>query len=251
MAVRPCERYRSTVTKTLDWARIARVGSTLAIVAGLGFATVAWVVISAPDMTTALDESWGKAFFDLGVEHPWLVTVSEFCHFVGGVFFATLTVFVVSLGLLVWGRFGSPVPLPTVAATFLALSAAGGAAINTVIKTLVDRQRPPTNGTYQLEESLSFPSGHSQAGITVWVAIGLVSLALLPRVVRWWVGVTFMIFGVSIGLSRLVLGVHWPTDVFAGWCLGLMWLGVSLVLTRLLFRRPNQQREESTPAPVY
>ena len=112
-------RYRSSVTESLNWTRIAQLGASLAVAAGFGFVAVTWIVTSAPNMITPLDESWGKAFFNLGSENSWLVGVSEFCHFVGGVLFSTLTVFVVSVSLLLWGRFGSPVPLPTVAAVFL------------------------------------------------------------------------------------------------------------------------------------
>ena len=100
MALAAQRRYRSNVAESLNWTRIAQLGALLAVAAGFGFAVVAWTVTSAPNMITELDESWGKAFFDLGAEHPWLVSVSEFCHFVGGVFFSTLTVFVVSVSLL-------------------------------------------------------------------------------------------------------------------------------------------------------
>jgi undecaprenyl-diphosphatase len=230
------------VSAELDWPRIGRFGLLLAVVAGIGFAIVTVVVVTAPGMVTQVDVSLNQTANAWATANEWLVDVCLFLEVIGGVKFSTGLVVVIVLGLLAWGRFGRPLPVPTLAAVFLAMSAAGGALLNTVLKNLIERERPPTNGTWLLQESLSYPSGHAQSGISVWVVLGLISLVLIPRGVRWLVGVSLIVVGVAIGASRVIIGVHWPTDVLGGWLLGLTWLGICLLVMRAIIR--SQQPAE-------
>ena len=74
----------------------------------------------------------------------------------------------------------------------------------------------------------SFPSGHAASSLLVWVSLAL----LIPRESGWrWPALAAAgLASLAAGLSRPMLGVHWPSDVVAGWCFGLFWV---LLLHRL------------------
>lgn len=101
--------------------------------------------------------------------------------------------------------------------------------LNEGLKQLVDRTRPDyAEGGSQLA-SLSFPSGHA-AGIACLVTTALVLAWPRLRARRWWVLLGVLVV-VLVGLSRVWLGVHFPTDVLAGWAVGVGWtLLVALLL---------------------
>ncbi|HVS64244.1 MAG TPA: phosphatase PAP2 family protein [Thermoanaerobaculia bacterium] len=110
-------------------------------------------------------------------------------------------------------------------AAWLALvSAFGGMALVFGLKGAFDRPRPDlvSHGTEVL--SASFPSAHSMMSAVVYLTLG----ALLARLRRSWV-LRFYLIGVAlvltlaVGFSRVYLGVHWPTDVLAGWSVGAAW----------------------------
>jgi membrane-associated phospholipid phosphatase len=84
----------------------------------------------------------------------------------------------------------------------------------------------------QEEESLSFPSGHSQTSLVAWVY-------LLTTVRRWWFTAFALTMIGLIGLSRMYLGQHWPTDVLGGWIFGGLLLGGAFYLFDLWKRRPR------------
>ena len=208
-----------------------------ALVLGIVFAGLSWFVVSGPDGGTSLDESIGSAIHSVAVSHAWLVDLSLVLDWVGGGGVCTAVVAVVALALIVTGGASRPRGLRTCTAAFLVLSAAGGSIINTAVKSAVQRPRPPWNGLWASEASSSYPSGHAQAGITVWVALAVVALVVLPGPGRWVVAVPLLVLGPVIGLSRTVLGVHWPTDVLGGWTLGGAWMSASAVVVILVAGR--------------
>ncbi|EFV11956.2 phosphatase PAP2 family protein [Segniliparus rugosus] len=117
------------------------------------------------------------------------------------------------------------------------------------VKTLAKRHRPPDNGWLVNGPGYSFPSGH--ATLSAALATALIVLAV-RRVARAWVwpvigaGVLFSLF---IGISRLYLGVHWLTDVLAGWTLGtLIALGTGWVMRGLFPKQEKQKQEEQAPS---
>lgn len=104
----------------------------------------------------------------------------------------------------------------------------GSITINSTLKNFFKVKRPI--GSKNLESlrtstatGYSFPSGHTQTSTTVWVSI-------IEYFRKWWVTLLGIIMVLGAGISRLYLGVHWPTDVLAGWILGIV---VSLIFIKL------------------
>jgi undecaprenyl-diphosphatase len=113
-------------------------------------------------------------------------------------------------------------------AWWLGVCAVGGWGLTQLLKQLVRAERPPD----ALVEAAgwSFPSGHTTAGIYGWAALGVVALVALPRPWNRWVGALAVTVGVLMGPSRLVLGVHWFSDVVGGLLVAGAWvLAVSAV----------------------
>lgn len=126
-------------------------------------------------------------------------------------------------------------------ATFILLAAGGGALLTTIVKDIVRRPRPRLFHRPVGVSGFSFPSGHSDA-VVVFVLIGVyfASRATQNHTARIAVAVTGAAFAVLVGLSRIVLGVHYPTDVIGGYTLGASWTaGTTVLLTRLPNRDPQ------------
>ncbi|AKC85478.1 phosphatase PAP2 family protein [Pseudoxanthomonas suwonensis] len=121
-------------------------------------------------------------------------------------------------------------------AVFAMVAFAGSALLNVAAKQSFRRERPSLWESIAPETTFSFPSGHAMGSMTL--AAVVVLLAWRTRW-RWPVLVLAVAFTGLVGLSRLYLGVHYPSDVLAGWAAGLAWTaGVYLVLFR--YRRPWQ-----------
>ncbi|MET0269835.1 MAG: phosphatase PAP2 family protein, partial [Sphingomonas sp.] len=102
----------------------------------------------------------------------------------------------------------------------LVLTVAGGAALNSGVKLLVARPRPDLLPHLDAVTSASFPSGHAANGAILYLALAL----LAPPRWRRFAIVGAVMLVCAIGVSRVALAVHWPSDVIAGWCLGLGWV---------------------------
>jgi undecaprenyl-diphosphatase len=109
-------------------------------------------------------------------------------------------------------------------ALLLLISLAGGTALNDLVKYIFDRPRPDLvlHGTQVFTSS--FPSGHAAVSAVVYLTLG----ALLARdapsfAVKIYVMAVAIFLVFLIGVSRVFLGVHYPTDVLAGWCIGSAW----------------------------
>ncbi len=121
----------------------------------------------------------------------------------------------------------------------------GGTALSNVLKVFFDRQRPDVVGHLVDVHSLSFPSGHAMLSAVTYLTLG----ALLARTEQRFVMRVYFI-GVAvaltllIGASRIYLGVHYPTDVLAGWCAGAAWAFICLMLARWLQHRGNVEASD-------
>ena len=95
-----------------------------------------------------------------------------------------------------------------------------GKSITELQKYEFNRMRPAEDPHLVVVHSLSFPSGHSANAMMTYVALAL--FLAPPERQQIWLGVAVLI-AVLVGLSRVVLGVHWPSDVIGGWSYGLVW----------------------------
>src|SRR2546421_8661100 len=134
---------------------------------------------------------------------------------IGGVF--VLALIAIAAGLLLWRR---GVPLVAAAAPAFALGVA--ATLADIGKQVVDRARPGVGLGLIARGDPSFPSGHATDSTAVFLTLGLVVAVFLLRrpLARLATVAAGGLLAVAIGVSRLVLGVHWPTDVLAGGGLG-------------------------------
>jgi undecaprenyl-diphosphatase len=128
-------------------------------------------------------------------------------------------------------------------ATLVVLALAGAEIINAVLKNAFERPRPSIHDPLETAAGLSFPSGHAMASMALFAALAFVLMrGRSARTRMAAVGVAATLVG-AIGLSRIYLGVHFPTDVAAGWSAGLAWAAVSVLLLSLV-------RAVRTPAPL-
>lgn len=109
-------------------------------------------------------------------------------------------------------------------ALFLTVSVAGGSALSSLMKLVFDRPRPDLVVHLDQIYTSSFPSAHAMVSMVVWLTLALVMTRFI-RKDRLRILLLGLAIGLSllIGFSRVFLGVHWPTDVLAGWLLGVGW----------------------------
>jgi len=106
----------------------------------------------------------------------------------------------------------------------LVVASLGGGLIDTVIKDVVGRGRPTIVPHLMEVHSLSFPSGHSMMSMVVYVILAVLVTPQLPdRRTRVYVVAVALFLTLMIGISRVYLGVHYPSDVLGGWFMGLAW----------------------------
>jgi undecaprenyl-diphosphatase len=145
---------------------------------------------------------------------------------------ATLTlVAVATIGFLLLAR------KPRVAG-FVTLSVLGALLLSTTLKQLIARPRPELVPHLSHVFTASFPSGHSMLSTAVYLTLGALlariqtSLAIKAYILGW-----ALLLPALVGLSRVYVGVHWPTDVMAGWAAGAAWAAFCWLLARWLQRR--------------
>lgn len=124
-------------------------------------------------------------------------------------------------------------------ALFAAVALGGSGLLNVVAKHSFDRVRPDLWVSITPESTYSFPSGHAMGSATL--AAVVILLAWRTRW-RWPVLVTALGFAVVVGLSRIYLGVHFPSDVLAGWTAGSIWAVASFFMVFRHHRHPWEPR---------
>ncbi|WP_232494008.1 phosphatase PAP2 family protein [Novosphingobium kaempferiae] len=126
-------------------------------------------------------------------------------------------------------------------AALFTLTVISGWLVSGALKALVGRERPEIVPHLTEAGGHSFPSGHSFGAAVVYIAMALAFAALSPRIsVRWTLIGAAMALSLAIAWSRVWLGVHWPSDVIAGWLGGAGWA----FLASALLHRPAKAIEE-------
>jgi undecaprenyl-diphosphatase len=108
-------------------------------------------------------------------------------------------------------------------ALLMLVAMAGGQVLGSLIKLAVHRPRPEIVPHLAAETSLSFPSGHAMMSAIAYLTLAMLTTQALPRTARICVLALAVLTTALVGVSRLYLGVHWPSDVLAGWCIGAAW----------------------------
>jgi undecaprenyl-diphosphatase len=165
----------------------------------------------------------------------WLVQVAIDVTALGGTGVLAIILLIVVGYLALEGRYD--------AIALIVVATAGGGLLSELLKWWFARKRPEIVPHLVNVGSASFPSGHSLLAVVTYLTLG----ALLARFVRrrrsrTYCIVVSLLLALLIGLSRVYLGVHYPTDVLAGWSAGLAW-----ALPCWLFARYLQYRGRVKP----
>jgi undecaprenyl-diphosphatase len=216
---------------------LSEIGAVIAIgIAALGALAFKMIADEALEGDThAFDTSILMALREPGdAENPigpdWLADVMADVTALGGNAVLTLLVVGVVVYLLSVGKRGT--------ALLVGGAVGSGAILSTFLKLGFDRPRPDLVAHLAHAYSSSFPSGHAMLSAVTYLTLGV----LLARAhERRRTKIIVMTYGVTltvlIGLSRIYLGVHWPTDVMAGWALGAAWAAAWWLIAWQLQRR--------------
>jgi len=129
---------------------------------------------------------------------------------------------------------------------YLLVAVGGGIVLSGVAKDIFERPRPDLVAHGSLVETTSFPSGHSMMAAVAYLTLGALIARTLPqRRLKTYVLSVAIVLTVLVGISRVYLGVHWPTDVLAGWLAGAAWAIICFAAARALARRGHVEPEIS------
>jgi undecaprenyl-diphosphatase len=220
-------RRKPTTTASLPrrlWAfGKAELGALAALfIAGLGISLFLWIADEMREEGPhGIDErvlmflrSGANPHDALGP--AWLQRAATELTTLGGTTNLTLIVIIAVAFLLLHRRVAS--------ALFVVVAVLGGTGISEAIKALFGRDRPPLIYRAVDSANASFPSGHAMLSTITYLTLGaLLAQVMAKRRQKVFVFATAMVLALIIGASRVYLGVHWMTDVLAGWSLGAAW----------------------------
>ncbi len=135
-------------------------------------------------------------------------------------------------------------------AALLVLGLIGGVGLSEGLKAVFGRERPPT--TYQAVETInaSFPSGHALLSAVFYLSLGvMLSRAFPQRRLKAYVLGVAMTITVLVGVTRIYLGAHWATDVFAGWSVGAAWAMALWLVSYAIERRQRAHQADLQDLP--
>jgi undecaprenyl-diphosphatase len=231
------------VSRVIDWLG----GHNLIVLLGLLVVTLGtWAFVELADEvaegeTQALDERivlWMRSPDDPRIPKgpAWLQEVGRDLTALGG--YALLTLVTVAVVGFLWldRKF---------AAMFFVLGAVlSGLLLTMGLKALFERPRPAAELHLSLVATSSFPSGHSMMSAIVYLTLGgLLTTLVGRRRLKFYFLAIAVLLTALVGVSRVYMGVHYPTDVLAGWSGGLVWATLCCLLARWLQHRGRIDKE--------
>ncbi len=167
---------------------------------------------------------------------PWIEEVVRDLTATGGVAILTLTTLAVAGFFLLQRKYASTL--------YLLISVGGGVLISSAAKRFFDRPRPDLVPYDSFVHTASFPSGHSMMAAVAYLTLGVLVARTLPQTrLKIYVLTLAVMATLLVGISRVYLGVHWPTDVLAGWLSGVVWATICMLGARFLARRGGVEPE--------
>lgn len=195
--------------------------SSTSIVAGVVLtvllgALAAWLLLTAATGTGPATADQAVLDWFVGVRGAALTTAAVLVTNVGSTLAMAVLAILVGGGLWWRGR--------RAGAVYVVFTMAGGAAVFRLLKLFFDRPRPPPVYHLVIETNESLPSGHATMSVVVvgsLLVLGWAGSAALTRTASVLVALLWV---AAVGITRIYLGVHWQSDVLAGWALGAAWL---------------------------
>ncbi len=130
-------------------------------------------------------------------------------------------------------------------ALFLLAATSSGLLVSLALKISFSRPRPDVVPHLSHVSTSSFPSGHSMLSAIVYLTLGsLLAASTTRRRLKLYVLTVALFLSALVGLSRVYLGVHYPTDVLAGWMAGIVWAILCWLTARWLQRRHQLERAD-------
>lgn len=223
----------------LHFAERSVLGLLVVVALGLGFGALLLLVRSHWGPLERLDHGVADALNRLVAPHPPVVDALEFVARLGGRPIMMWLVAIAVVALLIRKRIRL--------AVYLVVTGIGALLLDPSLKALVARVRPVVEDPVAHAPGNSFPSGHALGSMIVYGALLLVFLPAVSARHRKWFVTVMAVIVLAIGLTRIALGVHYASDVLAGWFLGAAWLGVTAYAFRVWRReigRPQVPLED-------
>jgi undecaprenyl-diphosphatase len=134
-------------------------------------------------------------------------------------------------------------------ALFVVLTAISGELINTAMKHAFNRPRPTIVPHLRAVYTTSFPSGHAMESAIVYLTLGAILMRVAERRVTkiYCLGIAMLLTALA-GVSRVFLGVHYPTDVIGGWIIGFVWASICWLVEQRFETRAGIKAERNKSA---
>lgn len=214
-----------------------RTATPLVLVAAavLSFIVVLGVTIGVGELLSLAEHPDGSTGFDRSIT-SWMVAhraslLTSLAHALSTVGSQVVLLPVVAVAAIrLFGRG------PRRMAALLLVIWAGAIELYSLAKHFVDRPRPPMHLWLTSASSSSFPSGHATQSLATFTGLALVCAALLPKA-RGPGLVVALLMAAGVGWSRVYLGVHWATDVIAGWLAAAAWVAMLMWLAHTRYSK--------------